>query len=76
MNMIEVSENKALKKVFVEFSKCYFYVILCGVMISVLAIGHKVCRFKPGQRRWIFKGNKRLQHAFLRRGNKDVGPIL
>jgi hypothetical protein len=33
-------------------------VILGGVMFIVLSIGPKVCRFKPGQGQWIFKGDK------------------
>jgi hypothetical protein len=33
-------------------------VVLGGVTVSVLAIGPKVCGFKSGQKRWIFKGDK------------------
>jgi hypothetical protein len=31
------------------FKLLYCTVILIGVMLSVLPIGHKVCRFKPGR---------------------------
>jgi hypothetical protein len=48
---------------------------LSGEMVGVLAIGPKVRGFKPGRGRWIFKGDKNLQQAFLRRGSKAVGPI-
>jgi hypothetical protein len=27
-------------------------------MVVILAIGPKVCGFKPGRERWIFKGDK------------------
>jgi hypothetical protein len=51
-------------------------VILNGVMVSMLAIGPKVHKFKPGRAGWIFKGNKNLQHAFLKSGSKAFGPIF
>jgi hypothetical protein len=35
---------------------CVF--ILYGVVVSVLAIGPKVCGFRLGRGRWIFKGEK------------------
>jgi hypothetical protein len=31
---------------------------LCGVMVSVLAIGTKIRGFKPGQCQWTCKGDK------------------
>lgn len=34
--------------------------VLNGVMIIVLTIGPKVCRFKSGRELYIFKGNKNL----------------
>jgi hypothetical protein len=40
-------------------------VILGGVVVSLLAPGPKVHRFKPSLGHWIFKGDKSLQHAFL-----------
>jgi hypothetical protein len=43
-------------------------------MVSMLAIGPEVCGFKPSQGQWIFKGDANLQHTFLRRGSKAVGP--
>jgi hypothetical protein len=33
-------------------------VALRGLVVIVLAIGPKVREFKPGQGRWIFKGDK------------------
>jgi hypothetical protein len=33
-------------------------VVVGGVMINVLAIGHKVRGLNPGRERWIFKGNR------------------
>jgi hypothetical protein len=42
-------------------------------MVSVFAIGPKVCGFNPGRRRWIFKEDKNLQHVFLRRRRKPFG---
>jgi hypothetical protein len=44
-------------------------------MVSVLAIGPKVRRFKLGRGRWNFKGDKNPQHAFFQRGSKAVGPM-
>jgi hypothetical protein len=41
---------------------------------SVLAFGPKVRGCKPGWGRWIFKGDKNPQHAFLRREIKAVTP--
>jgi hypothetical protein len=42
-------------------------------VVSMLAIGPKVCRFKPGCRRLIFKGDENVQHVFLQRGSKAAG---
>jgi hypothetical protein len=50
------------------------YVTLGGVMVSVLVIGPKVRRFKPGGGRWIFKGDKNPQHAIRRKGRKTFNP--
>jgi hypothetical protein len=44
-------------------------------MVSVLAIGSKVRWFKRGRGRWIFKGDKNPQHAFLGREVKAIGPM-
>jgi hypothetical protein len=38
--------------------------ILDGLVVSVLAIGYMVCRFKPSQ------GRKNPQHTFLQRVRK------
>jgi hypothetical protein len=43
-----------------------------GVIFIVLAIGPKVCVFRPGRERWNFKGDKNPLHVFLRRGSKAV----
>jgi hypothetical protein len=32
--------------------------VLGGLVVSVLAIGPKVCGSKPGRKLWIFKGDK------------------
>jgi hypothetical protein len=45
-------------------------------MVSMLAIGPKVCGFKPSQERWIFKGNENLQHACLQREVKLSTTLL
>jgi hypothetical protein len=41
-------------------------------MVSVLAIGPKVCTRLRGM---DFKGDKNPQHAFVRNGNIAVGPM-
>jgi hypothetical protein len=45
-----------------------FEVVLGGLVVSVLAIGPKVRRYKPGRGRWTFKADKNPQHTFLRMG--------
>jgi hypothetical protein len=51
-------------------------VVLGGVMVVMLATGPKIREFKPGRERWIFKGDKNLQHDFIRRVTKpSVGPL-
>jgi hypothetical protein len=52
------------------------FVVLGGLILSVIAIGSKVRGFIPGQERLIFKGDKNLRYAFLRRGSKAVGPLV
>jgi hypothetical protein len=42
---------------------------------SVLSFRTKVRGFKPGQSSRNFQGEKNPQHAFLRKGSKDVGPM-
>jgi hypothetical protein len=42
-------------------------------MVNVLAIVFEVCGLKPGQGDG-FKSDKNLQHTFLQRGKKAVGP--
>jgi hypothetical protein len=48
---------------------------LGGVVVSVLATGPKVRRFKPARGDGLFKGDKNPQHTFLRRGSKAGGPM-
>jgi hypothetical protein len=49
--------------------------LLSGIMVNVLTIGPKVCRFKPAEVT-DFKGNKNQQYTFLQMGSKAGGPIL
>jgi hypothetical protein len=37
-------------------------------VVSVLAIGLKVCGFNPGRERWIIKGDNNSQHTPSFRG--------
>jgi hypothetical protein len=53
-----------------------FGVDLGGLVVSVLATGPKVRGFDPDRGRWIFKGDKNLEHHFLQRGSKAVGPMF
>jgi hypothetical protein len=39
-----------------------------GVVVSVLATGHKCCGFESGQDDGFFKGDKNPQHTFLSDG--------
>jgi hypothetical protein len=48
-------------------------VVLGGLVVFVLVTRLKVRVFKPGLGRWIFKGDKKPQRAFLRRESKAVG---
>jgi hypothetical protein len=41
-------------------------------VVIALAIGPKVCRFKPTN---DFNGDKNPQHDFLRKGSKVAGPM-
>jgi hypothetical protein len=60
---------------FPGFYRLLYSCRLGGVMFNVLVIGPKVRRFKPGRRRWTFKGDKNQRQTFLRRGSKAVGPM-
>jgi hypothetical protein len=51
-------------------------VVLGGLVVIVLSLGLKVRGFRPGRGRWIFKGDKYLQHDFLWRESKVVSPLL
>jgi hypothetical protein len=52
-----------------RFLSCeIFYGRLGGVVVSVLATGPKVYRFKTRSRQWIFKGDENPQHTFLSDG--------
>jgi hypothetical protein len=52
-----------------------FKIAFGGLVVRILATGPKVRGFKPGRGRWIFKGDKNPQHAFLRTASKAVGPM-
>jgi hypothetical protein len=49
--------------------------VLSVLVIRVRVVGPKVREFKPGRGWWIFKGDKSLQHALLRRESKAVGSM-
>jgi hypothetical protein len=71
-----VSGNTIKKVQLIQPILMYMVLILGGVMVSVLGIGPKVRGFnKPGQGRWICKGDKNPHHAFLWRGSKAVGTM-
>jgi hypothetical protein len=40
-----------------------------GIVVSVLATGHKGCGLEPGQGDGFFKGDKNPHHIFLLDGN-------
>jgi hypothetical protein len=42
---------------------CVFLFVLGSVVVSVLAIGPKVCGFEPGRGQWIVNDDKNPQHA-------------
>jgi hypothetical protein len=44
-----------------------------SIIRVIIAIGPKVCGFKPGRERRILKGDKNSQHDFLWKESKDVG---
>jgi hypothetical protein len=48
--------------------RCETWSRLGGVVVSVLDTGPKSCGLKTRSRRWIFKGDKNLQHTFLSDG--------
>jgi hypothetical protein len=50
-----------------------FDIAFGAILVIVLAIGPKIPRFKLGQGRWIFKGDKTPQKDFLGREGKAVG---
>jgi hypothetical protein len=50
-------------------------IILGGVMASVLALYPRFMCSVPAEDSGFFKGNKNLQHAFLWRSSKAVGPM-
>jgi hypothetical protein len=55
----------------------YFYRIKCRRMVILACsyFGSLEVAFAPRQSRRIFRAKKIPQHAFLRRGNKAVGPM-
>jgi hypothetical protein len=44
-------------------------------MVIVLAIGPKVRGLKPGRGDRYFTGDKKPQHAFIRKGSESGGPM-
>ena len=46
-----------------------------GPMVIILATGSAVRGFKPGRGRWMFSERKNLEHDFLRKGSKAMGPV-
>jgi hypothetical protein len=50
-------------------------VVLGGVLVSMLATGHKVFRVQTWLGVMIFKGDNNTQHAFIRRESKTIDPI-
>jgi hypothetical protein len=44
-------------------------------VVIVLATGPKVRGSKGGRDRYIFKGDKNLQHDLLHTGSKAIGPM-
>jgi hypothetical protein len=70
----------ALSPTVLKFKKAYWIVRgvivrFGGLMIIVLATGHKFRGFKPGRERRIFKDDRRLAHNFLRRVSEAIGPM-
>jgi hypothetical protein len=57
------------------FISSIIYRRCCGLVVIVLAIGHRVRGFNSGQGRWIFKGDKNPHVDFLRRGSEAVGSV-
>jgi hypothetical protein len=49
------------------------YVALGGLVVIVLVTGPNVCGFKPGKRRWIFKGDKSPNTTYF--GGKVKPPV-
>jgi hypothetical protein len=58
-----------------QIAVCTSEVALGGLVVIVIAIGHKVHGLKPDRGQWNFKGDKNPQHAFLRRRNKAIGAM-
>jgi hypothetical protein len=50
-------------------------VILQLVDLGGLGVSVRVRGFDPDRGRWIFKGDKNLEHHFLWRGSKAFGPM-
>jgi hypothetical protein len=58
---------------FIEKEKCYYDngSRLCGVVVSVLETGPKVCGIEPGQGDWILRVIKIRNTPSSRMGSKD-----
>jgi hypothetical protein len=46
-----------------------------SVIFNYFKIVPKVRGFTPGQERWMFKGDKNPQYAFVQKGSKAVDPM-
>jgi hypothetical protein len=52
-----------------------FQVVLGSLVVSMLASGPTVHRFRSGQRQWIFRGDENPQHDFHWMGSQPVRPM-
>jgi hypothetical protein len=53
----------------------YHKIVTFPEYLSDLTFGTQVRGFKPGRSRRIFQREKNPQRAFLRKGNKTLGPM-
>jgi hypothetical protein len=67
--------NMAVTKRPTVIYNVFVFVTISDLVVRVLAILPKVCRFKPGQGQWNLKGDRSLSLDFLQRGSKAVSPM-
>ena len=76
-----------LKLQFSNLTNCmlYLHLISCpllsrvnpsGPVVIIHATVSEVCRFKPGQGRWIFSECRNPEYDFLRKGSKAMGSVV